>query len=534
MNDFYHRPPMMESNSPMPEAEASPALPDGGVAPPSGPASGTEAAPDGSRIAVTQAQDIDGWKPIDLDLIQPSTAPAPPFPLDVLPAHVRRLISNLAEQRDLQVDFVAGAVLGSFAIAIGNRARLVGYDGEAEPPALFICLVGPPSTGKSKALAIANKQLSRIEAAMIEAYDAAKKPEEYSLSALASVLRETVTKRLKIEGRVHAAGEPEEDIGAPPGLLLTEVTVAGLLAELEGSEDGRGILHHELTSALALSGSRDANKSRALLLQGFDGEPYRKRTATGGRIVIPALHLNILGATQPDRVKLLVGTARDGLVPRFLWVVPDTTPKATMALGAGDMQAFEEAALRLIKIEPVQDEGGYARRIALLEEARPVIEAASARWIDEMRKAEGLMQDVHGRARQQALRLATVLAQAEHALAGSEGAITTLGAADVRRGIELVDRYFVTMAERAIGYAGAPVASDATRLARHLRRLGKPVVGVRDDLERGAGSPVRIPAAIARALEELRQRGFVRDVPRSSSVGRPKLLIEVHPDLIAG
>lgn len=534
MNDLYHRPSMTESNNPMPGAEASPALAPDDVAPVSGSTSGTEGAPDGSRIAGMQVQGIDGWKPIDLDFIQPGTAPAPPFPLNVLPTHIRRLISDLAQQRDLQIDFVAGAVLGSFAIAIGNRARLLGYDGEAEPPALFICLVGPPSTGKSKALAIANKQLSRIESAMIEAYDAAKKPEEYSLSALASVLRETVTKRLKIEGRVHAAGEPEEDIGPPPGLLLTEVTVAGLLAELEGSEDGRGILHHELTNALALSGSRDANKSRALLLQGFDGEPYRKRTATGGRIVIPALHLNILGATQPDRIKLLVGTARDGLVPRFLWVAPDTIPKATLAIGAGDMQALEDAALRLIKIEPAQDEEGYAHRISLQQAARPVIEAASARWIGEMQKVEGLMQDVYGRARQQALRLATVLAQAEHALSGGEGAIATLGADDVRRGIELVDSYFLSMAERAIGYAGAPATSDAARLALHLRRLGKPVVSVRDDIERGAGSPVRVPVAVARALEELRQRGFVRDVPRSGSVGRPRLLIEVHPDLVAG
>lgn len=523
MSDLHHQqPPMTESNSPMPEAETPPAPPSYDVA------------PDGGRLTTMQAQTIGGWKPIDGDFIQPNTAPAPPFPFGALPARVGQLILNLAEQRDLQIDFVAGAILGSFAIGIGNRARLLGYDGEAEPPALFICLVGPPSTGKSKALAIANKQLSRIETAMIEAYDAAKEPEEHSLSALASVLRETVAKRLKIEGRVHAAGEPEPDIGPPPGLLLSEVTVAGLLAELEGSEDGRGILQHELTSALSLSGSRDANKSRALLLQGFDGEPYRKRTATGGRVIIPALHLNILGATQPDRVKLLVGTARDGLVPRFLWFVPDTIPRATMAIGAGDMQAFEDAALRLIKIEPAQDQEGYAHRIALLEEARPVIEAASARWVGEMQKVEGLMQDVYGRARQQALRLATVLALAEHALSGGEGAIATLDADDVRRGIELVDSYFLCMAERAVGHAGAPAASDAARLALHLRRLGKPVVSVRDDIERGAGSPVRIPAAVARALEELRQRGFVRDVQRSGSVGRPKLLIEVHPDLIAG
>ena len=144
------------------------------------------------------------------------------------------------------------------------------------------------------------------------------------------------------------------------------------------------------------------------------------------------------------------------------------------------------------------------------------------------------MEDVFGRARQQALRLSTVLALAEHALAGNDGALPSIGADDVRRGIELMDRYFISMAERAIGYAGAPLASDALRLALYLRRLGKTTISVRDDIYRGPGSPVRKADAVAVALEELRQRGFIRDVARSSSIGRPGLLIDVHPDLING
>lgn len=531
MDDSYSQPPMAESDTPPSMTSSADEV---AVAPER--ESGPDIAPsDAARADAGAAYAAGNWPPIDLDFIAPNTAPAVPFPIEALPDRVGRLISSFADQRKLPIDFVAGAMIASFAISIGNRARLLGFDGEAEPLVLFVCLVGAPSTGKSKALDIANKQLSRIEAALTEAYENIRAPAQgYSLSALASVLRESVAQRLLIEGRTRPAGEPEDDIGSPPGLLLTEVTVAGLLAELENSEDGRAILSHELTGSLALGNGRDASKSRALLLQGYDGEPYRKRTATGGRIVIPALHLNILGATQPDRVKLLIGNARDGLVPRFLWLAPNTVPSATMAIGAGDMQAFEDTALRLIRIEPVQDAGGYARRITLQEEVRPVIEAASRHWIEEMRKAEGLMQDVYGRARQQAVRLAAVLAQAEHALAGNEGAIATVGAADVRRGIELVDRYFIAMAERAIGFAGAPAASDATRLAMHLRRLGKQIISVRDDIERGAGSPVRVTAAVARALEELRQRGFVRDAPKSGSVGRPKLLVEVHPDLLGG
>lgn len=475
------------------------------------------------------------WKPIDLDFTEPTTIAAGPFPLDLLPARLGRLIGDFSDQRRLQLDFVAGAVIGGFAIAIGNRARLMGFDGEAEPLAHIVTLVGQPNTGKSKAIEIAARPLGRIEQAMIDAYDAAlaREKQTHSLSALASTLKETVARRLGLEGRSGLGGQQDE-AAPPPGLILTEVTVAGLLDELKDSEDGRGVVNHELTSVFALGGGREAVKTRAILLQGFDGGVYRKRTATGGRLVVPALHLSILGATQPDRVKLVTGNARDGLVPRILWFAPDAQLRATMAVGTGDTQAYEEALTRVIRIEPARDAGGYSYRIALLDEARPLLEAASGRWIEAQRKADGVMQDVFGRARQQALRLATVLGLAENALAGIDKAIPAIGAEDVRRGIELMDRYFIGMAERAIGHAGAPPASDALRLALHLRRLGKATVSVRDDLYRGPGSPLRKADAVAAALEELRQRGFVRDASRSRSVGRPGLTIEVHPKLIDG
>lgn len=480
-------------------------------------------------------QSVAGWKPVDLDFIAPSTVPAPPFPIEVLPARVGELITGFSAQRRLQLDFVAGAVIGGFAAAIGNRARLLGFDGEAEPVAMFVALAGPPGTGKSKALNIAGKPLNRIDAAMIAAYEATTASKDgYSLSVLASALKETVARRLLLEGRSGTGDEQDDEIGPPPGLVLTETTAAGLLDELEEGCDGRVVLNHELTSVLTLGSSAGGLKTRAILLQAYDGEPYKKRTKTSGRAVVPALHISILGATQPDRIALLTGKARDGLVPRFLWYVPDATPTAEMAVGSGDIQAFEDALVRLIRIEPAQDADGYSRRIMLLDEARSPLETASERWIEAQRKADGAMQDVLGRARQQALRLATVLALAEHALAGNDGAIPSIGAADVQRGIELMDRYFIGMAERAIGYAGAPQASGALRLALYLRRLGKATVSVRDDIYRGPGSPVRKADAVAVALEELRQRGFIRDAARGGSVGRPGLMVEVHPELIDG
>lgn len=491
---------------------------------------------DAESDVLADGQDPDGWPDVDLGLLEPTDAPAPIFPIETLPLQLRGLVMGFAGQRRLPLDYVAGSVIGACAIAIGNRARLVGFDGRREPLPVFIALIGAPASGKSQALDIASEPLNRIEEALIAADEAARSPDRkgHSLSSLASVLRDGVARRLRLEGRSGSSEVQGDDGVAPPGLLLTETTVAGLLDELAGGIEGRGILNHELTSLLSSGNGQAALKTRGILLQGFDGGVYRKRTATSGLVTIPALHLSIVGATQPDRVKTLIGNARDGLVPRFLWIAPDANPTAEMAVGSGQTMLFEQLLTRLIQIEPARDEGGYSQRIVLLEDTRQILEAASRRWIDAQIKADGLMKDVYARGRQQALRLATVLAQAEHTLAGAEGVIPSLGQAAVERGILLVDQYFIGMAERVIGMVGAPAASDAARLALFLRRIGKTVVSVRDDIYRGAGSPVRRTAAVAVALEELRQRGFIRDVERGGSVGRPALMIEVHPNLIDG
>jgi hypothetical protein len=95
-----------------------------------------------------------GWAPFDPMFLSPPTSSAPRFPIESLPKSLASLVAQFAEARRLSVDYVAGAILTACSGAIGNRARLLTFEGGAEPLAVFTGLIGPPSVGKSLAISI--------------------------------------------------------------------------------------------------------------------------------------------------------------------------------------------------------------------------------------------------------------------------------------------------------------------------------------------------------------------------------------------
>jgi len=350
----------------------------------------------------------------------PAVSPGPSFPTDVLPTQVGATVKAFADERRISPDFVAGALIGAGSAAIGNRARVLGYDGATEPTNTFVALVAGPGTRKSQALLVAKAPLMRIE------------------------------DTLQAE-----QGEHKSPSNPSARLLLSEFSEAGLLDELEGDAGGRAVLVDELTGAFANFSGQAGLKARGLLLQGYDGKPYRKRTATGRLNHVPALQISVLGCTQPDRVPAIVGCARDGLAARFLWIAPEIDPIAATAKGSGPTADLEAALLRMAHIEPFADSARYAREILLSEAARAPLKAAGGRWVERQKGADPMQRDFLARACHHSVRLGAVIAQLEHSLSEKDGAIAELSAGDIERAIALLDHYFLPMGQRTFDLARA-------------------------------------------------------------------------------
>lgn len=471
-----------------------------------------------------------GWVDIDPTFLANSRSPAPAFPLAVLPDRFRVMVSGIATARQVNLDLVAASALAVTAGAVGNRVRMAITERRTEPANLFICLVVEPGDGKTEAIDIAREPFNAVQAG---ASDKTVSPQQ------ADHMLTQVEQRRNLDARKKLAAEglsPVRDAAVAPSrrrqLLLSEATVAGVRDALAAAPDGRVVVSDELLTVMNLSGGNEAVKARGLLLEAFDGKPHVIANARDGEITIEALQLTILGATQPDRVALLLGSAHDGMAPRFLWCAPDVVRADEMAESDGPMGDLIVALKRLADIEPRGLPGAYPQLIAVSPEAREIFRAANAGWNERRAASSTIMKSFLARARTQALRLALNLSLCERALAGDELPGAGISGEDAQRGVELMDQYFLVMGERVVTeFNRREIEPPVVQLARHLARLRKPIINARDDLRRGLGSPVRDAEDVGKCMEELRLRGVVRPQQRATQAGRPSKDWEVNPKL---
>lgn len=161
----------------------------------------------------------DGWAAFDPLFLSPSTSAAPHFPIEALPENLRSLVIKFAEARLLCVDYVAASVLAACSGAIGNRVRLLTFEGDAEPLAMFTTLIGPPSVGKSLAIGVVEKPLIAIDQALQKTHRLLLRgADQKFLEKFDQKLRETVARRLLLEDLPLDDDSPEgAGVVAAPG-----------------------------------------------------------------------------------------------------------------------------------------------------------------------------------------------------------------------------------------------------------------------------------------------------------------------------
>ncbi|WP_332715738.1 DUF3987 domain-containing protein [Pelagibacterium mangrovi] len=479
-----------------------------------------------------ESVDSDGWAvEIDWSFLDPSrAAPAPVFPIEKLPEPLAELVAKLALARRLVVDFVAFAILAALSGAIGNRARVQLFDGTLEPLAIYVALVGAPSTGKSQAIGMVETRLRALDGDLTASVSgAAMAASHAALDRLNVKIRAKVAERLAVEFEA-----PEDYREGPRGgrLLLTETTGPGLIEELSADRSGRMLVTHELSGAIGYLSSSQPARSRGLFLQGFDGNPVVVSTKSEGRKLIPELLLSVLGAVQPGRLSYLMRHGDDGFAARFFWVHPDVVPSAALGDNPGPIDDLAGVLSALQGIQPAANEHGYSAAVPLAADARTPLEMAAKKWTTDQMFSSELFSSALGRGRQYALRLAGILQIATHVMEGKSGLPDVVSADAMTSAIAIVDTYILPMAERVFA-ASDTKPSDAAALARFLARSGKPMVNARADIMRGRGSPVTQALAVREAIEELEQRGVLRPAPQRPGRGRPSSDWIVHPALLA-
>lgn len=262
-----------------------------------------------ARARVEEAESsASSWETPDLD----DAPPATPFPLDVFPDGLARLVTEAAETFPCPPDFLAVPCLAAASAAIGRSVALAVKDSWVESALLYLAFCAPPGSIKSESLKVAVNPLFEIQ-----------RNELYSFM----FEKEAFLERERFRKTSGATGPPEK---MPPlrRLLVDDATTERLTVLL--AENPRGLLMaaDELTAWIAgMNQYKSGGNDRQFYLKVYTGASItRDRTSQedGLPIIVPHPFLTVCGAITPAKLPSLAGDGSDdGFVDRILLSYPD-------------------------------------------------------------------------------------------------------------------------------------------------------------------------------------------------------------------
>ena len=482
----------------------------------------------------------------NMAILTRSAATAPEMPVDVFGPFWRAWITRTAEGSNAPIDYVGMPVLAIASALLGNARWAAAWRGWAEPPALWCCSVGNPSSGKSAGAApVTRDTLRKVEAHMGRDYPA----ELERWETVASVGRSAMKAWEKEVAAAIKRGEPvpdrpKEAVIPPkpirPRASVSDATVEALAPLLAGLPKGVLHLRDELAGWL-LNMSRYSNggSDRPFWLEAYTGGPYQvDRVKHPEPVFVPHLTIPVFGTIQPDRLGETLEDADDGLASRFLWAWPDTVRAFRMPRDAGDPHQAATAFQRLANLEMPKDEKGdrYPWYVKLTPDAQAVLVDFARDMQAREPGAHGLLKSSIGKARGQALRLALVLEYLWWC-GGDETAPepAEISAAAMQAAAGLMDAYFLPMAGRVLGDASIPTAErNARTLAAWLIETKPETVNV-SAIRDGARLPgLRDSDAVKAAVQFLAEAHWLTKAPGTGAAGRPRGDWVVNPKIYGG
>ncbi len=292
------------------------------------------------------------------------------FPTNTLPRQGRRLVEEAAAAIGCPPEFVAVPLLAAIGSAIGNARRVRLKQGWEEGSAIFAAVVADPGEKKTPAAKVAIDAAVKAQAKMRNEHR--EKKDEY-----ARELREYEVDKADARKNGQAAPPPPEE-PVMGRALVEDTTTEALAAVLEENSRGVLVMRDELA---AWAKSMDQYKSggkgadRQFWLSAWSGS-YASVDRKGHRepLVLPAPFVSLFGSIQPSVLPDVGAGREDGLIDRFLFAYPETTPSrwSDEEISDGAIGGVKWLYDKLRKLEPGEDEYGDPKPaiVALSQDAK--------------------------------------------------------------------------------------------------------------------------------------------------------------------
>ena len=263
---------------------------------------------------------------------------------------------------------------------------------------------------------------------------------------------------------------------------------------------------------------------RAFWLEAYGGRPYRveRRKHGAAPIEINRLAVAVYGGTQPERLSELATGADDGLFSRIQWLWPNPVP-FHRGEGTPDVAWAIQALDRLRELDLAPGNPPKPVLTPLSPDAQQLMTEFGREMETRLDQAGKLLRSSFGKARGAALRLSLVLewlwccAEPGMPMPPDNISKEALAAAAT-----LVGEYFMPMAERVFGDAGATnTEHDAATLARWILKEHPNEVHVRTLLREVRLPGLRSAEQIKKAADLLVEADWLRS-PAKTIFGQPR------------
>ncbi|MGI8839894.1 MAG: DUF3987 domain-containing protein [Caulobacteraceae bacterium] len=412
-------------------------------------------------------------------------------------------------------DYAAVGLLAAASSVVGAARMVSPWDGWREYPALWVLMVGSPSSSKSPVFAPIVAALKDIEREEGETFPEVRRRYETDKRGAHEVKTNweaSVTQAVKA-GHVtplkpEAADEPDEP--KPPRMVVSDATVESLAPLFKANPRGLLLARDELAGWIGNFGKYGGDGDAAFFLERFTGQPVTVDRVKAGNTTADRGLLSVFGGVQPERMnELLLKRADDGFVSRFLFAFPDPVARVRPTDHA-DMAVLKAALRRLRGLAFTIDGDQPAPRVLPLTAAATTI---FHEWWRENGEAgaaaAGFTAGSLGKGPGLVLRIALLLELLEWS-AGPSWEREAVGEVALYAACRLFDDYFVPMAARVFGGSNRrPEDISATVFLRHIRDAGEGTVNAR------ALARLRLPARrsadqVRAALDVLAEGGWCR------------------------
>ena len=488
------------------------------------------------------------------DIASLNEPPAPDFPIECLPAVMRRWVKESATALQAPIEMLSVPMIAAIASCIGSGAAIeLNRKGWLERCAMYCALFAPKGSIKSPALKAVLFVLWIIESENREEWEAAYaawKEAAHEAKLRLKAYDARVRELLKKHG--DKAELPEKPAAIPPApvwsRIVTTSSTIEKLAGLMSESRGMTLALDELATLIMNMERYSGGSDRQFYLAAHSGEPYSVDRISRPHLHVPCTWLTIIGGIQPAVAQKLFDARAgidDGLFERFgCSAYPSRMKDWVLVEGEADAQAREAylAACRrlaraswaqLLQAPRFENQPPVCR---LNSQAQAAFNVWLGRHMPELAAMAGDdMEGFMSKARGFLGRLCLILHLAKwagHEIEDSQ--IGWIGADTMDAAICLVDHFFIPTWRRIVSLTSKTTKeSGAVRIATFISEdpaLAGQIITARM-IRRKGWSGLKEYEDVAAAMQALLDRGWLveRVDKHQTRGGRASLAYVVNP-----